>query len=55
MSPWGLKNGRGFLSKSFKKLWIIFFIKPFTNFATWHGCSKIEITDIKSISQSQIL
>ena len=47
LSPWGLK-WKGFLSKSFKKLWLIFFIKPFANFATWHGCSKIEITDIKN-------
>ena len=47
LSPWGLK-WKGFLSKSFKKLWINFFIKPFANFATWHGCSKIEITDIKN-------
>ena len=47
LSPWGLK-WKGFLSKYFKKLWLIFFIKPFANFATWHGCSKIEITDIKN-------
>ena len=47
LSPWGLK-WKGFLSKSFKKLWINFFIKPFANFVTWHGCSKIEITDIKN-------
>lgn len=47
LSPWGLK-WKGFFSKFFKKLWIKFFIKPFANFATWHGCSKIEITDIKN-------
>ena len=47
LSPWGLK-WKGFFSKFFKKLWIKFFIKPFANFATWHGCSKIEISDIKN-------
>ena len=47
LSPWGLK-WKGFLSKSFKKLWLNFFISPFSNFVTWQGCSTIEINDILS-------
>ena len=45
LSPWGL-NWKGYLSKFLKKLWLIFFIRPFAMNLTWQGCSTIEINDI---------
>jgi len=47
LSPWGI-NWKGKLSSLFKKSWINFFIRPFVSDVNWHGCSFIEIKDIKS-------
>ena len=47
LSPWGI-NWKGKLSSLFKKSWINFFIRPFVSNVVWHGCSFIEIKDIKS-------